>query len=397
MKPAALSTSYFSAPLWSVGFRPFFIAACLSGALMPLVWIAAYSGAISYPTLAFDPFISPLHWHMHEMFFGFGWALLGGFLLTATKNWVGIRGRNGLILILLIILWLLDRLSMAYGGDWPLALVYGLSFPFIVLVTVLLEIDLIRNHAKDSYRDNAYFILALPLFVAAKFALLSTEIDPALGVSMTLGLFRLCFLLMLERTLEAFMKGALGITLKRHLPMDHAIKALGFVLIFAYSITPYLQSSIFLLAAFLMLIRWFYWHPFKALRRIDIGVMYLGYLAIVANLALQGMQPFFGHWANSVATHVFTLGTIGLIAPAMIVRISNGHTGRKVTFTQIDKLAIYLMLLALVFRIAIPFFAPDAYTSCLFISALCWLGTFSIIGYRYIPMLLSPRIDGKVH
>ncbi len=55
------------------------------------------------------------------------------------------------------------------------------------------------------------------------------------------------------------------------------------------------------------------------------------------------------------------------------------------------------MLLALVFRIAIPFFAPDAYTSCLFISALCWLGTFSIIGYRYIPMLLNPRIDGKVH
>ncbi len=62
-------------------------------------------------------------------------------LLTATKNWVGIRGRNGLILILLIILWLLDRLSMAYGGDWPLALVYSLSFPFFVLVTVILAMD----------------------------------------------------------------------------------------------------------------------------------------------------------------------------------------------------------------------------------------------------------------
>jgi len=31
MKPAALSTSYFSAPLWSVGFRPFFIAEKWSG------------------------------------------------------------------------------------------------------------------------------------------------------------------------------------------------------------------------------------------------------------------------------------------------------------------------------------------------------------------------------
>jgi uncharacterized protein involved in response to NO len=225
--------SISSAPIWSVGFRPFFIAACLSGAFMPLVWIAAYSGAISYPTLAFDPFVSPLHWHMHEMFFGFGWALLGGFLLTATKNWMGIRGRNGLILIVLIILWILDRLTMAYGGHWPLALVYSLSLPFIVLITLLLEIDLILNHAKDSYRDNVYFILSLPLFVAAKLALLSPDIDPALGVSMALGLFRLCFLIMLERTLEAFMKGILGISIKRYPLMDHTIKALGFVLIFA--------------------------------------------------------------------------------------------------------------------------------------------------------------------
>jgi uncharacterized protein involved in response to NO len=29
------------------------------------------------------------------MFFGFGWAVLGGFLLTASKNWVKIRGYHG--------------------------------------------------------------------------------------------------------------------------------------------------------------------------------------------------------------------------------------------------------------------------------------------------------------
>jgi hypothetical protein len=33
------------------------------------------------------------------MFFGFGWAVLGGFLLTSTKNWVGVRGYHGTPLI----------------------------------------------------------------------------------------------------------------------------------------------------------------------------------------------------------------------------------------------------------------------------------------------------------
>ena len=120
---------------------------------------------------------------MHEMFFGFGWALLGGFLLTATKNWVAIRGRHCLTLVVLVVLWLLDRLAMAYGGNWSVATMYALSLPFMVMIIALLEIDLIRNRAKDSYRDNVYFILALPLFLVAKLALLNGNLDPATGWS----------------------------------------------------------------------------------------------------------------------------------------------------------------------------------------------------------------------
>ena len=44
---------------------------------------------------------------------------------------------------------------------------------------------------------------------------------------MALALFRLCFLIMLERTLEGFMKGAMGVTLKRVGVIDHTIKTLG--------------------------------------------------------------------------------------------------------------------------------------------------------------------------
>ncbi|MFZ5462249.1 MAG: NnrS family protein [Pseudomonadota bacterium] len=49
------------------------------------------------PSLSFPV----VQWHAREMFFGFGWAVMGGFLLTATKNWVRVRGYHGPPLVFL--------------------------------------------------------------------------------------------------------------------------------------------------------------------------------------------------------------------------------------------------------------------------------------------------------
>ena len=385
------------APVWLVGFRPFFIATCVTGALFPMFWVSLYSGGIEPTAPLFNPYLSQLHWHMHEMFFGFGWALLGGFLLTASKNWLGIRGVHGLTLAGLVALWVLDRIAMAQGGSWSETTVYALSLPFITAIVLLLEVDFLSNHAKDTYRDNFYFALSLPVFIIAKIALLSNQADPALGTSMTLGLFRLCFLIMLERTLEAFMKGSFGITLKRIPLIDHVIKSIGFILIWAYWMDTTLSTLLKLTLGIIMVIRFLYWEPIRALSRIDIGVMYLGYLAISASLFLQCLPAQYSHLGSSLATHTFTLGAIGLIAPAMIIRISKGHTGRKVTFTTKDKICIYLMMSALVFRIGVPYFLPDLYTACLTLSAVCWFATFTILGHQYIPVLLAPRVDQREH
>jgi uncharacterized protein involved in response to NO len=74
-------------PLWLVGFRPFFILACLSGMSLPILWTLIFQGRLAMPAGS----LSPIQWHAQEMFFGFGWAVLGGFLLTSTKNWVKVR------------------------------------------------------------------------------------------------------------------------------------------------------------------------------------------------------------------------------------------------------------------------------------------------------------------
>ena len=74
-------------PLWLIGFRPFFALGCLAGLSLPLWWVLVYASAVQ----ASAAFVTaPLQWHAHDVL-RLGWAVLGGFLLTATKNWVGVR------------------------------------------------------------------------------------------------------------------------------------------------------------------------------------------------------------------------------------------------------------------------------------------------------------------
>jgi len=379
-------------PLWLVGFRPFFLLACLAGALLPLIWALLFSGVGS---LTASP-VDALRWHAHEMFFGFGWAVLGGFLLTSTKNWVNIRGHHGDALAFLAAAWLFERFGMAYGGSWPTALFLLSNNLFLGSIVAMLLWTLIRHRAQDSYRDNLFFIVLLPIFIVAKQLMLHG--DFAAGSDMVLALFRLAFLVMLERTLTPFMKGAFQVQILRQPRLDMPIKLLGLILVGGFLLPAALTGALSLALALLLLVRFVFWKPQLAFRRIDIGIMYVGYLAIVGQLLLVALaQVADPGWVGSVATHLFTFGAMGCIIPAMIVRIANGHTGRKVVFSPVDRGILYIMLAALVIRIVIPQFAPGLYLACIHAAATCWLLAFGLLGWRYIPMLLKPRIDGREH
>lgn len=380
-------------PFWLVGFRPFFTLACLAGMLLPVAWALIFSGAIAAPVASF----TSVQWHAHEMFFGFGWAVLGGFLLTSTKNWVNIRGYHGPALMLLAAAWIIERIGMAFGGNWPKALFLLSNNLFLGSIVAMLLWTLIRHRDTDSYRDNAFFLIMLPGFLLAKYLMLEGGEFPA-GYSMAMALFRLAFLVMLERTLTGFMKAAFQAQILRHPALDMAIKLLGLMLVVEFALPRPLTAAVSLLLATLLAIRFFYWKPQLAFKRLDIGVMYIGYLCIVAQLLIEAL----GHvvtfvWIGSVSVHLFTFGAMGLVIPGMIVRISKGHTGRKVIFDGGDKLVLVIMLVALVVRIVVPQFAPAAYLGWIHLSATCWFVAFGILAWRYIPILLQPRIDGREH
>ncbi|MBM3392692.1 MAG: NnrS family protein [Betaproteobacteria bacterium] len=381
-------------PLWLAGFRPFFALACLSGVVLPVLWALMFAGILAAPGAA----TTAIQWHAHEMFFGFGWAMLAGFLLTASKNWVKIRGYHGGALVFLAAAWGVERLAMAFGASWPQVLFWLANQLFLVSVVAMLMWTLLRHRETDGYRrDNVFFLLLLPLFPVSKLLLLDGHWSQA-GETMALGLFRLAFLIMLERTLTDFMKNVFKAQILRRPALDNAIKALALVLAFAGFLPAALQGGLAFLLAGLLIGRFACWKPGLGLSRLDIGIMYLGYLAIVLQLLVVAFEQLAQIvWVGSVSTHLFTFGAMGLIVPAMIVRISRGHTGRKVSFEPADRAVLWLMIAALALRVVAPQIFPGAYLAWVSLAAAGWTAAFALLAWRVVPFLLAPRVDGREH
>ncbi|MFN4148317.1 MAG: NnrS family protein [Rhodocyclaceae bacterium] len=401
---------FLTQPFFALGFRTLFPLACLSGMLLPILWVLIYTGAVppapifrseSAPggTSSFPPaptFVAaPLQWHAHEMFYGFGWALLGGFLLTATKNWVGVRGWHGGALAFLAAAWLIDRIANAFGTDWPAWLYWPATLLFQFGIVAMLMHTLLKQNLRATGSDNYFFWIALPLFLPAKFLILQGDFY-ALGVGMSLALFRLAFLIMLERTQVQFMRHGFQVEILRDPRLDLPIKWLAVTLIFAELLPAPLAGLVEFSLAALLLWRFAFWHPAKAFSRLDIGIMYLGYLLIVAQLIVSGLGRFHEPpWVGSVAVHLFTVGVMGLIGPAMIVRVSLGHTGRNVVFGRADKVVLWLMIVSFISRVVLPQLYPAGYMMFLIFAASCWLIALAILLWRIMPMLIAPRVDGR--
>ena len=380
-------------PLWLVGFRPFFLLACLAGLSLPIVWALMFSGVLHAPAASF----SSLQWHAHEMFFGFGWAVLGGFLLTASKNWVSQRGYHGNALIYLATVWLIERAGMWFAGSLPTTLFIVSNNLFLVSIVAMLAWTLIKHHKNDSYRDNYFFLIILPLFLISKNLMLSADHFQA-GSNMAIGLFRLAMLVMFDRNLTQFMKNVFQLSILRNPLLDHAIKLLALSLIFVDTMPPLLATGVSLALALLLIGRFIFWKPQLAMRRLDLGIMYLAYLAIVGQLLLNVLDWAIGiALVGTVSVHIFTFGAMGLIIPAMLIRIAKGHTGRKVAFDSLDKWVLRIMILGFILRIVAPQLYPAGYLHWIDFAAACWFAAFSILAWRYIPYLVQARVDDQEH
>ena len=123
--------------LFNLGFRPFFLGAGIFSIVSIALWMAVYwsSGLITINH------ISASQWHAHEMLYGYGMAVVAGFLLTAVKNWTGVPTIFGKPLMLLFALWAAARILFLFGTAFlPWAAAVDLLFGLMLLASISIPI-----------------------------------------------------------------------------------------------------------------------------------------------------------------------------------------------------------------------------------------------------------------
>src|SRR5581483_581668 len=116
-------------PVFSAGFRPFFLGGAIQAAVAILVWLPMFYGELSV-TSAF----APRDWHVHEMLYGYLPAVITGFLFTAIPNWTGRLPIQGNQLLGLVLVWLAGRIAVTFSAEatWWLAMLVDASFLLLI-------------------------------------------------------------------------------------------------------------------------------------------------------------------------------------------------------------------------------------------------------------------------
>src|SRR5688572_24845934 len=166
------------ARLLSSGFRPFFFLAAAWAALGVPVWLTAY--VHGYAPRADLP---AMFWHAHEMVYGFGFAAVAGFMLTAIPNWTGRLPVRGSGLAALVVVWLAGRAALLLS-----AALAWVDLAFGVALTAVVARELIAGR---NWR-NFPMLAALALLVAGN-VLFHLGLDPTcrLGIATLLMLIAL--------------------------------------------------------------------------------------------------------------------------------------------------------------------------------------------------------------
>lgn len=378
--------------LFSQGFRPFFLAACLWSPLSLLLWLLQWSGLIEIPT-GFDP----VAWHAHEMIFGFAAAAMAGFLMTSIPNWTGRMPIQGVPLLVLAGSWLLGRIAVATSaliGALPAAIV-DLSFPVLLILAMGREIVVGRNWR------NLPMIAALSLLLIANAVMhlaASGQMDGQIGVRIGIAVFGTLVAMVGGRIIPSFTRNRLAKmnTAARPAAFD-ALDRVALVLVpaglasWVVALDPRLTAALLLLAAAATAARLFRWQGLKAIGDASLWAMHLGYAWLATGLALIAGSEIWPSVPPMAGLHALTAGAIGTTILAVMSRATLSHTGRRSSSMPGSSLVFALITIAALSRV-IAAFASGLYLPLLWIAGLAWILAFAIFAVLHAgPLLTSKR------
>jgi len=382
----------FAYPLFALSFRAFFTLAAFSALAFIALWRTILQGGNE------GHYFPPLYWHAHEMLLGYAGAVVAGFLLTAVKNWTGQPTLSGEKLAGLCLLWVYGRVLPFCADSIPAVLIALVDVSFFPVLAYCLAKPIL-----DTQKFKQLIFPALLLLISIGNGMIHAQVlgftlhSAATGLTLITATFMMMILVMAGRVFPFFTeRGLSGVLILPNPILDNialiAAAAVFVLQLFEKSGTLLLSTA--LLAAITHLLRVANWFDRRVFYVPLLGVLYAGYGWIIIGFILTALTAY-GWVAASLSLHAFTVGGIGILTLGMMARVSLGHTGRALRVSNSMALAFVLINLATLCRVIIPMALPTWYNVFIALSTVCWLAAFSLFTLVYLPILTSPRIDGK--
>jgi uncharacterized protein involved in response to NO len=379
-------------PVLSFGFRSFFFGGVLWAACAMPLWLALMTGHLTFATS-----YGAVAWHAHEFLFGYGGAIIAGFLLTAVPNWTGRLPVRGAPLLALFAVWLAGRAAMLAVD------LIGLVPAIVVEIVFLpaLAAVIVREIAAGRDRRNLKVGVIVAILAAAN-VLYHLEVLYAGAASYALrtAIAAIVCLIMLigGRVTPSFTHNWLAKqdSERRPRPFNRydGVSVAAGVLALALWIAgfdPRVTGVALVVAGLLHAVRLARWAGFSARREPLVLVLHAGYAFVPLGFVLVGVAVL---WPSIVpangALHAWTTGAIGVMTLAVMTRATLGHTGRALTASGATMAIYAAVIVAAVTRVAAPFLDAAAMT-LLTIAAVAWTAAFAGFVAVYGPMLLMPR------
>jgi len=381
-------------PLFSYGFRPFFLGAGVWAVIAMVLWIGSLAGlwplAEGYGALP---------WHAHEMIFGYSVAVVAGFLLTAVPNWTGRLPVAGWRLLLLFLLWCAARVAFlvtGWTGPLPAVVLDSLFLPCLLLLVVR-EVFVGRNWR--NLKPLALVAVLAAADIGFHVEVLNTGIASAasrVGVAALIGLI----MLIGGRVVPSFTHTWLLRMGSERLPVsfnrfDIATLIVSGVALCLWILRPGATATgmLFLIAAILQTWRLWRWAGPYAWREPLVIVLHVGDAFVPLGFLLGGISIFEPKLlAGTSAMHAWTVGAIGIMTLAIMTRATRGHTGRALTASRLTVIIYAMAIAASVFRITAGAF-PQASGGLLEFAGVAWIAAFGLFLFEYAPMLLGSRLE----
>lgn len=381
--------------LLNLGFRPFFLLAAVFAVLAISAWMLVYFNQRPFALTT----ITPSQWHAHEMLYGYGMAVIAGFLLTAVQNWTAVPTIHGKPLLGLVSLWALARIVMLCAPQQiGLAAALDMLFHGGLLAAVAQPIVRARQWRQLGILSKLLLLAAGNLLFYTQATGFSTHGAHA-GLMLGLLLIVSLILVISRRVLPMFIERGVPGTAKlpnaAWLDMSIMLGLLALLLNVLSIDDRMLNIALGLWIGLANSVRLARWHtrglwkvPLLWSLYVGLWVMTIGFLCFSWSAASSAMPLIF-------AIHCWAIGGIGLVSLGMMARVTLGHTGRNIHQPpRLVSLAFGLMLLALYARVKLPYLLPAHYTLWMALAAVAWMAAFSVFLLIYAPMLMRPRADG---